>query len=61
VAAGIVYCTEPVVASLGSTLILGESLDPIQVLGGALVLSAIIANLLLEQRGPRAEPLVALD
>jgi drug/metabolite transporter (DMT)-like permease len=61
VAAGIVYCTEPVVASLGSTFILGESLNPVQILGGALVLVAIITNVLLEQRGPRAEPLVALD
>jgi drug/metabolite transporter (DMT)-like permease len=61
VAAGIVYCTEPVVASLGSAFILGESLNSIQLLGGTLVLSAIMANLLLEQRAPRAKPLVALD
>jgi drug/metabolite transporter (DMT)-like permease len=61
VAAGIIYCTEPVVASLGSTFILGESLDPIQVLGGTLVLAAIITTVLLEQRGPRTGPLVAVD
>src|SRR4051794_2575671 len=39
VVAGIVYCAEPVVAALSSTFILGESLGPLQILGGALVLA----------------------
>jgi drug/metabolite transporter (DMT)-like permease len=50
VAAGIVYCAEPVVAALSSTLILGEALSPIQLLGGGLVIAAIIANVLLGAR-----------
>lgn len=50
VVAGIVYCTEPVVAAAASAFILGEVLSPLQIAGGALVLSAIVANVLLEQR-----------
>ena len=50
VAAGIIYCTEPVVAAVSSAMLLGETLSPLQMAGGALVLSAIIANVLLEQR-----------
>jgi drug/metabolite transporter (DMT)-like permease len=61
VVAGIVYCTEPVVAALSSTFILGESLGPIQVLGGALVLAAIVTNVAQGQRRPQAQPLMALD
>lgn len=49
VAAGIVFCTEPVVAALSSAFILNEGLSPLQVAGGALVLAAIIANVLLDQ------------
>jgi drug/metabolite transporter (DMT)-like permease len=52
VAAGIVYCAEPVVASLSSTFILGESLGPVQLLGGILVLAAIVTNVVLERRHP---------
>jgi drug/metabolite transporter (DMT)-like permease len=61
VAAGIIYCTEPVVAAVASALILRETLDPLQIAGGALVLVAIIANVLLEQRQPKAAPLVPAD
>ncbi|HEY8383377.1 MAG TPA: DMT family transporter [Microvirga sp.] len=50
VAAGIVYCAEPVVAALSSTLILGEALSPIQLLGGALVIAAIVTNAVLDNR-----------
>lgn len=53
VAAGIVYCAEPVVAALSSTVILGESLSPMQLVGGGLVVAAIVANVLL---GARREP-----
>jgi drug/metabolite transporter (DMT)-like permease len=61
VAAGIIYCTEPVVAAASSALILNESLSPLQIAGGALVLSAIIANVLLEQRRVKAAPMVPAD
>lgn len=57
-AAGIIFCTEPVVASLSSALILNEALSPLQVAGGALVLAAIIANVLLEQRRVRDASLI---
>ncbi|MCG7393661.1 DMT family transporter [Microvirga sp. ACRRW] len=60
VAAGIIYCTEPVVASLASALILSEALSPVQIAGGALVLAAIITNVLLEQRSLKDAPLVPI-
>ena len=60
VAAGIVYCIEPVVAALSSVLILGEDLNPLQMLGGVLVLSAIVANVLLEQRRLKDAPIVPI-
>jgi len=60
VAAGIVYCAEPVVASLFSALILNESLTPLQLAGGALVLAAIITNVLMGQRHTRDATLVPI-
>lgn len=60
VAAGIIYCIEPVVAALSSAFILGESLTPFQMLGGALVLCAIVANVLLEQRRLKDAPIVPI-
>ena len=57
VAAGIIYCTEPVVAAVSSALILNERLSPLQIAGGALVLSAIVANVLLDQRRLKDRPL----
>lgn len=60
VAAGIIYCTEPVVAAVSSALILQEGLAPLQIAGGALVLAAIVANVLLEQRLSRNAPLVPI-
>lgn len=56
VVAGIVYCAEPVVAALSSTVILGEGLGPVQLFGSALVLAAIVTNVALEQRRPLARP-----
>jgi drug/metabolite transporter (DMT)-like permease len=61
VAAGIIYCTEPVVAAISSAVILDETLAPLQIAGGTLVLSAIIANVLQEQRRLRHAPLVPAD
>jgi drug/metabolite transporter (DMT)-like permease len=60
VVAGVVYCAEPVVAALSSTVILDEPLSPIQLLGGALVLCAIVLNVKLESRR-RPEALVPAD
>jgi drug/metabolite transporter (DMT)-like permease len=54
VVAGIAFCAEPVVAALTSALVLGERLSALQLLGGALVLAAIIANVTAERRRPRA-------
>lgn len=56
VAAGIVYCAEPVIAAVASRFVLGESLTGVQYAGGALVIAAIIANILHQQRGARAAP-----
>jgi drug/metabolite transporter (DMT)-like permease len=61
VAAGIIYCIEPVVAAVSSAYLLGESLSPLQIAGGSLVLTAIIANVLLEKRPAPAAPLVPTD
>jgi drug/metabolite transporter (DMT)-like permease len=60
VAAGIIFCAEPVVAALSSALILNEALAPLQIAGGTLVLAAIIANVLLEQRRLKDAPLVPI-
>lgn len=60
VAAGIIYCTEPVVAAISSALILDEALSPLQIAGGALVLAAIVTNVLLEQRRLKNAPLVPI-
>ncbi|SCY23733.1 DMT family transporter [Microvirga guangxiensis] len=60
VAAGIIYCTEPVVASVASAFILGEALSPVQVAGGCLVLAAIMTNVLLEQRRLKDAPLIPI-
>ncbi|HKH35314.1 MAG TPA: DMT family transporter, partial [Beijerinckiaceae bacterium] len=60
VVAGIAFCAEPVVAALSSAVVLGERLSPLQVLGGALVLAAIMTNVMAEQRRSRApEPQAA--
>lgn len=60
VAAGIVYCAEPVVAAVSSAVILGETLSPMQMTGGILVLSAIVANVVLEQRRTKNTPIVPI-
>ncbi|MBM6593525.1 EamA family transporter [Microvirga pudoricolor] len=59
VAAGIIYCLEPVVAALISVAVLGEALTPVQAAGGLLVLAAIVANIILERS--RKTPLVPTD
>jgi len=59
VAAGIIYCIEPVVSTVASTFVLGESIGPVQALGGGLVLAAIVTNILLERS--RTAPVVPTD
>jgi len=49
-AAGLAFCLEPVVAALTAALVLGERMDPVQYVGGALVIAAIIGNVLVERR-----------
>lgn len=60
VAAAIIYCTEPVVAALSSVLILEETVNAVQIAGGLLVLTAIITNVLLEQRHHKNAPIVPI-
>jgi drug/metabolite transporter (DMT)-like permease len=60
VVAGVVYCAEPVVAAVSSTAILDERLSAIQILGGALVICAIMLNVVIESRR-RTEAVVPAD
>lgn len=53
---GLAFCAEPVVATVSSAVVLGERLGPLQLVGGALVLAAIMANVLLDGRRPAPEP-----
>ena len=50
VVAGIAFCAEPVVAALSSALVLGERLSWLQLIGGAIVLAAILTNVLAGRR-----------
>ena len=52
--AGLAFCLEPVVAAFTSALVLGERLAPIQYVGGAIVIVAIMANVFLEKRAVSA-------
>lgn len=54
VAGGLVFCAEPVIASITSALVLGETLLPVQYVGGAMVVAAIAANVLRDMRRTRA-------
>lgn len=47
--AGLAFCAEPVFAVAVAALILGERLGALQYAGGALVVAAIMANVILEQ------------
>ena len=44
-AAGLIFCLEPIVATLSAGLLLGERLSLLQYAGGALVLCAIVFNI----------------
>ncbi|HEV2557850.1 MAG TPA: DMT family transporter [Microvirga sp.] len=56
VTAGIAFCAEPVVAALAAPFILGETLSPVQILGGSLVIAAIVTNVILEGRRQAVVP-----
>ena len=46
--------TAVVIGLIGASLVLGETLGVIQYLGGAMVIGAIVANVLIDQRRRRA-------
>lgn len=48
--AGLAFCAEPVFAVLIAAIVLGERVGPLQYAGGALVVAAIMANVILEQK-----------
>jgi len=48
--AGLAFCAEPVFAVAVAALMLGERLGALQYAGGALVVAAIMANVILEQK-----------
>lgn len=50
VVAGLAFCAEPVMAALSSAVFLGERLAWLQYVGGGLVIAAIVANVVIEQR-----------
>jgi drug/metabolite transporter (DMT)-like permease len=50
VVAGLAFCLEPVMAAVSSASFLGERLALVQYVGGGLVIAAIVANVVLEQR-----------
>jgi drug/metabolite transporter (DMT)-like permease len=61
VAIGIAFCAEPVVAAAASAAVLGERLSALQLAGGALVLAAIVTNVVADRRraptpGPQPAP-----
>jgi len=58
---GLAFCAEPLVASLASALLLGERLGPVQIFGGALVIGAIAANVLIENKRRRAARLMPVE
>jgi drug/metabolite transporter (DMT)-like permease len=59
VVAGLVFCFEPVVAVITSAAVLGERLSPLQYVGGALVIAAIVVNILREHARQRRPGLLA--
>jgi drug/metabolite transporter (DMT)-like permease len=60
VVGGIAYCAEPVVATLSAVIVLDEPLSAVQLCGGALVIAAIVLNVLRESRRT-ARPVVPTD
>lgn len=57
--AALAFCAEPVFAVAIAAVFLGERVGSLQYAGGALVVAAIIANVILEQKRARRLPAVA--
>lgn len=57
--AALAFCGEPVFAVAIAAVFLGERVGSLQYAGGALVVAAIIANVILEQKRARRLPAVA--
>lgn len=57
--AALAFCGEPVFAVAIAAVFLGERVGSLQYAGGALVVAAIIANVILEQKRARRSPAVA--
>jgi drug/metabolite transporter (DMT)-like permease len=55
VVAGLVFCLEPVTASLCANLLLDEQLAASQYMGGVLVLAAIVINIIHDHQKTKAE------
>jgi drug/metabolite transporter (DMT)-like permease len=54
--AGLAFCAEPVFAVLVAAMVLHERLGPLQYAGGALVVAALLVNVILEQSRRRLAP-----
>jgi len=52
VVAGMVFCVEPVIAVITAALVLGEALTPLQGVGGACVVAAILLTVRRERSDP---------
>lgn len=57
--ASLAFCAEPVFAVAIAAIFLGERVGSLQYAGGALVVAAIVANVILEQKRARRLPAVA--
>lgn len=54
--AGLAFCAEPIFAVVIAAVVLGERLGALQYAGGALVIAALAANVILEQTRRRPMP-----
>ncbi|MBD3847204.1 DMT family transporter [Bosea sp. SSUT16] len=54
--AGLAYCAEPIIAVAIAAVVLGERLGSLQYAGGALVIAALVTNVILEQSRRRPVP-----
>ncbi len=54
--AGLAYCAEPIIAVAIAAVVLSERLGSLQYAGGALVIAALVTNVILEQSRRRPVP-----
>lgn len=54
--AGLAFCAEPIFAVVIAAIVLGERLGALQYAGGALVIAALVTNVILEQSRRRPLP-----